>query len=63
MGAIETSDAYWLGRLSMQIAMAVREVEKPSHVRQDLRRTLEEYLRSPCRTQTLEDMLREEMRR
>ena len=57
------SDPYWVGRLSMTIALALRDVEKPRYVRDDLRAALEDFLRSPLPSGELKASLREEMRR
>jgi len=58
---ISHTDGYWLGSLSMAIATAVKE---PDHkwARQNLRRALDDFLRSPLPSEELVHMLREELK-
>ena len=53
----ESSDGYWLGRLSMAIAISV---DRPHPVAKS---TLEEFLKSDKPSTELASMLREEMRK
>ena len=53
----ESSDGYWIGRLSMAIAISI---ERPHPVAKD---TLQDFLKSDKPSATLADMLREEMRK
>ena len=59
---MERSDPYWVGVLSMSIALAIPKIEKPAYVREDLRRALEDFLRSPVPSAELKDSLRREMK-
>lgn len=52
----ERREDFWIGRLSMAAAMAVR-----SESTRELRPTLAEFLRSPVCSEELHSKLREEM--
>jgi hypothetical protein len=53
----ESSDGYWLGRLSMAVAISI---ERPHPVAKD---TLEEFLKSDASSMTLVSMIREELKK
>ena len=52
----ESSDGYWIGRLSMAVALCV---ERPHPVAKD---TLEDFLKSDKPSTELADMLKEELK-
>jgi hypothetical protein len=58
---IEDTDPFWLGKLSMSIALAVPRVG--GDVRDDLEQTLADFLHSPLPSEELKRTLREEMGR
>lgn len=60
---IEDTDPFWVGKLSMSIALAVSRLEFQTDVRDDLEHTLGEFLRSPLPSEGLKKTLREEMKR
>ena len=57
----EQTHPFWAARLSMTIALTLKRVQ-PKDARQDLKRTLDEYLASGVPSQELQKSLREEMR-
>ena len=52
----------WLGRLSMSAALAVPRMDRVKDAQEDLRRTLDAFMRSEVCEEELRRMLREEMR-
>lgn len=57
------TDPFWVGRFSQAIAMSIPRIKsRPEEVQKDLRRTLDEFLRSPLPDSQLKQLLREEMR-
>jgi hypothetical protein len=51
------SDPFWVGSLSMSIALALKE-QDPKQAQRQLRRTLDEFLRSPVCSAELAEYLR-----
>lgn len=56
-------DAFWVGRFSTAVAMAVPRIKtRPDDVAEDLKRTLDEFLRSPLPSADLKRSLKEDLR-
>jgi hypothetical protein len=56
--------AYWLGRLSMAAALTTRAIKNGygNVAEKDMRRTLDEFLRSPVPSEELKTDIRENLR-
>lgn len=55
--AIEQTDGFWIGRLSMAAALAAKRGDEPS------KEVVQEFLRSPLPSSELRAMLKEELKR
>lgn len=55
------SDPFWVGSLSMAAAIALKSEQ--TEARQILKRTLDDFLRSPLPSTELRQMLREELKK
>lgn len=65
METYRESDAYWVGSLAMTCALAYRDLRRNERAaaQENLKRVLEDFLRSPVPVAEVRRTLREEMRR